>query len=594
MSHNGPNDSQPSAATTPCQRFARSQPTQAHEEAHPNDLPPSREVYVPPHRNLLSQVTSYPLGPRTPPGAHSTHVPPWRTRRSSEAVSHHPLDTSSGSRSPVPLPEEGGRPQEIDGPRSPSPSRDIYIPPWRAHESSSFQALNILPDQERWRHSSPPPEPRQSAFSEDLAGSSFHGQRSNSSEDTRVSRGSEHDLQSRASVVSLDSRPIDLLNRPGPISTPGFGSPPAIPPAKDSTHNISLTAIDHSSSSSPSPPASPRPTFKKLKSPTPSGDSTNRSASPRSCLKKITSPSPCGSRVLHGRIQRPRLSIRTPRMMPVKPYNRPPPNYDEWHPTTIVVEYQIRRGLGFSEPVYKLCNFLNRGEAYKSHKMIVEEIEARVVWLLRYWDDMTLQRMIRYERERVEWRRDVQGTGRDALSKAVQSGWNQWWGEDEEKVEPLEDEEKVEPLEDEKKVEPLEEAEEEEPVKKDKVKKQVQFKEPLEEYEPVKEGKGKEKAPLDAPSQEDKDTEMPGYDTEDDRVIAQWIQDNWEENFEDDSPSESSKRARVEGERPTIPEDSSTDAAEGADTKAKDEAITETKGGWEQVFKAFGGIGWRY
>ncbi|KAL8640270.1 MAG: hypothetical protein Q9228_002784 [Teloschistes exilis] len=642
MPHDGPNESFPSLDVTPSRRFARAQPTQAHEEAHPNDLPLSRrEVYVSPHRRTPSQVTSHPSesntqsqvisepsGPRTPPGPRSTRIPEWRTRSRgrSGAIGHHHLDTFMGPRL---LPPPG------------------YIPPWRAEWPSNmgdyqgsgpFQAVNTLPDQERRRGDSSPPAHCWPFFSDDMPDSDSHDPQSDSSEDTLVSQ------DSRASVEPFVSRPIDLLNRPGPIPIPEAMPPLPNPPRKDAAQDVSLATVGHlgeiasssstprpssyprqsqrstgsydprndpmnphalasphtstqpnggeekkknhavpeniptaahhqtktttranlneagyaqsqgsawtpinkaSSSSSASPPASPRPSFAKLTGPTPSGDPPNRSVSaplsPRRTRSRI--PSPCINRVLHGRIHGPRLSIQTPGMMPVKPYIRPPPDYEDWHPTTIVIEYQLRRGLGFGEPVYRLCNLLNKGQAYKKHKKIVQGIESRVAWLLRYDDELIIKRLHRYEDERVKWRREALEKGSDVLS------------EDES---------------------PDEEAQ----SKKDEGKKQVRFRELLEEDAELP----------DAPNPEELEEAITDAMEDDDGAIDKVMQDQQQD--EDDSPSTSSEGSTVKDESPAANEgSSSTVAAEGAVARARDDAVEETELGWGYVFRAFRAAG---
>ncbi|KAL9581963.1 MAG: hypothetical protein Q9212_003582 [Teloschistes hypoglaucus] len=544
MPHNGPYESFPRLHVTPHRRFARAQPTQAHEEAHPNDLPASQELYVPPHRRTPSQVTSNPSesstqsqlisepsGSRTPPGPRSTRVPEWhgRSRSRSGEISHHPLDTFSG-------------PRVLPPPR--------YIPPWRAQwlsgtgeyqGSGPLQTIDAPPDQERRHGDSSPSKRRWSFFSgeDDIQGSDSHDGQSESFEDTPVSQNS------RASEEPFVSRPINLLNRPGPIAIPEPVPPPPNSLAKDAAPDVSLATASHlgeitSSSSSPSPPASPRPSFAKLPGPTPSRDRRDRSVSPPLSPGRISSPSLSINRVLHGRIHRPRLSIITPRMIPVKPYIRPPPDYDEWHPTTIVVEYQIRRGLGFGKPVYQLCDFLNKGEAYKKHKMIVEGIESRVSWLLRYDDELVIRRLERWEDERAKWRREAQEMGQDVLRKDGST-------------------------------------DEEARSKKDKVKKQPRFIELLEEEAELP----------DAPDLEDWEKEITDLSIlDDDDAIGKEIQNQLQEEF--DNQVMSRERASVQGETPAVTEGSSsaTVTAESAVARARDDELEETELGWEHLFRA--------
>ncbi|KAI4205888.1 MAG: hypothetical protein LQ350_000073 [Teloschistes chrysophthalmus] len=567
MPHNGPNESFPSLDVTPHRRFARAQPTQVHEEAHPNDLPPSGELYVPPHRWTQSQVTSHPSesrthsqviiepsGPRTPPGPRSTRVPEWRARSRSGAVSHHPLDTFSGPRI---LPPPG------------------YIPPWRAkwlsntgdyQGSGPFTPINALPDQERRHGDSSPSAPGWPFFSDDILDSDSHDGQSDSSEDNPVSQNS------RASEEPIVSRPIDFLNRPGPISIPEPMPPPPPPPnspVNDAVQLDSFGLARHlgeiaSSSSSPSPPASPRPSFAqlppasprpsfaKLPGPTLSRDRRDRSVSPPLSPRRTPGPSSGISRVLHGRIHRPRLSIITPRMMPVKPYDRPPPDYEEWHPTTIVIEYQIRRGLGFSKPLYQLCDFLNKGQAYTKHKMIVKGIEHRVSWLLRYEDEVVIKRMERYEKERAKWRRQAQELGQDVLRKDGST-------------------------------------DEEAGSRKDKVKKQPRFMELLEEDEAelLPDAPDLEAAQLpDYADLEDGEIETTDVSMEDDdATIDEMIQAQLQDEY--DNELKSRERENVEGEGPAITEgSSSTVAAEGAVARARDDAVEETEVGWNHYFAA--------
>ncbi|KAL8763940.1 MAG: hypothetical protein Q9184_000383 [Pyrenodesmia sp. 2 TL-2023] len=147
----------------------------------------------------------------------------------------------------------------------------------------------------------------------------------------------------------------------------------------------------------PVPPSSPRPApldrdidvfRKKTPSPGPRFKGSRRLQSPR-----YTRP-------------RPKLRIKNPKTTPVDPYDRPAPCYHDWHPTSVMWEYQLQRGLGVSERVFELCRFFNK--ANSEHRGRVGDAgvwkghEHRIEWLYWYWGEKNKKRAARIKREADE------------------------------------------------------------------------------------------------------------------------------------------------------------------------------------------------
>ncbi|KAL9017773.1 MAG: hypothetical protein Q9185_004930 [Variospora sp. 1 TL-2023] len=193
-----------------------------------------------------------------------------------------------------------------------------------------------------------------------------------------------------------------------PVSTRKHSSADIDPARLDELRESTVrsSSISNSKLPVPSPPSSPQSISRgvsRLKSPCPPrGRFWNRKWPPRP-------------------LKRPALKITNPKTTPVDPFNKTPPSYDQWHPTSVVWEYQLQRGLGTSERVFALCRFFNaagceregrrvgNGEVWKGH-------EGRVEWLFWYWEEALKVKRERAAKEAEEMR----GIEEERLVKGVE------------------------------------------------------------------------------------------------------------------------------------------------------------------------------
>ncbi|KAI4127258.1 MAG: hypothetical protein LQ338_003301 [Usnochroma carphineum] len=152
------------------------------------------------------------------------------------------------------------------------------------------------------------------------------------------------------------------------------------------------------------PPPSPRPSFRGVL----------RHKDPR-CPRRLRLNPPSRKR------NRPRLKITNPRTRPVYPCLRPAPSYHLWHPTSVVWEYQLLRGLGVTERVFELCRFFNRASGEKEGRVGDEGVwkghEGRVEWLFWYWEqwgkrrvremETAMERAEGFLEDVVDWEEDL-------------------------------------------------------------------------------------------------------------------------------------------------------------------------------------------
>ncbi|KAL8918660.1 MAG: hypothetical protein Q9208_007221 [Pyrenodesmia sp. 3 TL-2023] len=100
---------------------------------------------------------------------------------------------------------------------------------------------------------------------------------------------------------------------------------------------------------------------------------------------------------------RPKLRIKNPKTTPVDPYDRPAPRYHDWHPTSVMWEYQLQRGLGVSERVFELCRFFNKAGLEERGRVgdagVWKGHEHRIEWLYWYWGEKDKKRAARTKRE---------------------------------------------------------------------------------------------------------------------------------------------------------------------------------------------------
>ncbi|KAI4092652.1 MAG: hypothetical protein LQ344_003320 [Seirophora lacunosa] len=171
--------------------------------------------------------------------------------------------------------------------------------------------------------------------------------------------------------------------REKPVSKP-------IPSSPDTDRSHRETLREPTAPPSTSTPMSPKPP----PSPRPSSRSISRQKTPGRERRR------CWNRHRSSPVKRPSLKITNPNTTPVGPFNKAPPSYHEWHPTSVLWEYDLQRGLGTSESFFQMCRFFNKagceqegrigdGEVWKGH-------ERRVAWLLWYWEEA-----LKVKRERV-------------------------------------------------------------------------------------------------------------------------------------------------------------------------------------------------
>ncbi|KAL8687289.1 MAG: hypothetical protein Q9218_006496 [Villophora microphyllina] len=520
------------------QRLTRSETPELEEDVHPSELTTSRAVSLPPRRRLPLPVTSHPQdsnNSRTPGPPRSARKPPWRNpARASRPLGSDKSRTPGppqSSRTPAwqtrPPPEGASHLQISSSFRTPELPRSPRTPAWRTqppsegadHPQGSNNSRTLRPPQ-----SPPTPAWGTRLRSEELR----HGQLPASPRTSSPLR-TVHTPSNRQTRLRLKVKPLQL-----PVSS---GHQPSF-----KTYTIPVRGPWRSEAPSrrsvlPECPPSPRP-----------------------ASQPPVSSSLGGDRVIHGRIERCGISIKTPGMAPVPPESRLPPKYNEWHPTTVIFEYQHQRRQEITPPLRHLCHYFNGGHGRRSDKIIKEGHYKRVAWLFRYWDDLGIRRMDNY-REAPEnfW----QYAQEDPLTSPTSGQWEGWPGE----TPDAEDKSKREGI--------VQEVTDKEvkPQTKDKGKQEVRF---------------AETRPTNV------DTELTGKETENVKVIAEVLQEDlMYEDFvivgkENDSHTRSSKRARVDGERPIVIVGSDTDAQEEGDAKAKNKAINESKVGWEMLFHAFG------
>ncbi|KAL9608512.1 MAG: hypothetical protein Q9167_006663 [Letrouitia subvulpina] len=105
---------------------------------------------------------------------------------------------------------------------------------------------------------------------------------------------------------------------------------------------------------------------------------------------------------------RPVLSIINPFTEPkYKKVIPPMPDYPRWHPTSVLQEYQHRRGLPHSESNMVLVRFFNAtgGDVRRMPTWVRQGHVARMGWLEYYWDQGFWARLKGLEFEKGEKRR---------------------------------------------------------------------------------------------------------------------------------------------------------------------------------------------
>ncbi|KAL8898934.1 MAG: hypothetical protein Q9207_006448 [Kuettlingeria erythrocarpa] len=197
------------------------------------------------------------------------------------------------------------------------------------------------------------------------------------------------------------------------------------------------TSPPKSTSDSPIPPASPRPTPLDLDT----DIFCKRIASPGSRLKDYRRHKT--SRYIH---PHPKLRIKNPKTTPVDPHDLPAPLYHDWHPTSVMWEYQLQRGLGVSERVFELCRFFNKASSEERGRVgdavVWKGHEHRVEWLYWYWGEKDRKRGVRTAREADEMiEREQERIVREVERKKAENGERAWNGQE---VSRKEDDDKLE------------------------------------------------------------------------------------------------------------------------------------------------------
>ncbi|KAL8874018.1 MAG: hypothetical protein Q9174_000584, partial [Haloplaca sp. 1 TL-2023] len=126
-------------------------------------------------------------------------------------------------------------------------------------------------------------------------------------------------------------------------------------------------------------------------------------------------------RVPNDPLQRgPELTLINPLVNPV-PLPVPPfvPDYYEWHPTTILLEYYRQRGFHppkhLHERFHSLCKVFNDETYTDSHQILNEAHYNRVDWLDRYSESWAQRRFEKAQIRHVAMRREMPTRGRSVL-----------------------------------------------------------------------------------------------------------------------------------------------------------------------------------
>lgn len=176
----------------------------------------------------------------------------------------------------------------------------------------------------------------------------------------------------------------------------------------------------------PVPPSSPRPApldldidVSRKKSPSPG---IRFKGSRRLQIPRYTRP-------------RPKLRIINPKTTPVDPYDRPAPRYHDWHPTSVMWEYQLQRGLGVSERVFELCRFFNKANLENRGRVgdagVWKGHEHRIEWLHWYWGEKDKKRAARTKREADELvKKEQERIVQEVERKEVENGERAWNGQE--------------------------------------------------------------------------------------------------------------------------------------------------------------------
>ncbi|KAL9604237.1 MAG: hypothetical protein Q9219_000635 [cf. Caloplaca sp. 3 TL-2023] len=123
---------------------------------------------------------------------------------------------------------------------------------------------------------------------------------------------------------------------------------------------------------------------------------------------------PITNSFLEYRSRGPRLKIATPRTKRIKPSFGLPPDYIEWHPTTVIFEYQHQRGLPFSAPLKSLCSTFNRLRPQQWSRVMKKGHQNRVEWLYWYWYERA-----RVRKEHMKKQREETAMAREQVKKQM-------------------------------------------------------------------------------------------------------------------------------------------------------------------------------
>ncbi|KAL8675488.1 MAG: hypothetical protein Q9224_007467 [Gallowayella concinna] len=164
--------------------------------------------------------------------------------------------------------------------------------------------------------------------------------------------------------------------------------------------------------------------------------------SPRPSKRKLPSPA-FGNRPLLGvpRSRRPRLVIIT-KLIDYKPITLlPAPDYQRWHPTTVIFEYMHIRGIDIPKirihernspripkPLLDLCKWFNNAteEDCIRESTVWKTHLNRVEWLKYYWDVASTELVIKF----WEWQKKIREL---KVPKEIKPGEREEEGEEGEK-----------------------------------------------------------------------------------------------------------------------------------------------------------------